>query len=57
LSDDADHGLHGRTDHSVRVSVPTWFSLDDETGIAYLRFRSPDQWGEVAQSEHVELAD
>jgi uncharacterized protein YuzE len=39
------------------MSVPTWFSRDDETGIAYLRFRSPEQWGDVAQSEHVDLAD
>jgi hypothetical protein len=41
----------------MRVRVPSWFSRNDETGIAYLRFRSPEQWGDVAQSEHVDLAD
>ncbi|MEO7980010.1 MAG: DUF2283 domain-containing protein [Sporichthyaceae bacterium] len=39
------------------MAVPTWFSRDDETGIAYLRFRSPEQWGDVARSEHVDVDD
>ena len=39
------------------VSIGTWLRHDDETGIAYLRFRHPDQGRDVARSEHVEVDD
>ena len=38
------------------MTVPTWVSKDDETGIAYLRIRSPVQWA-TSQSEHVDAED
>lgn len=55
MTDDGGEPTQGRPE--FYISMTPWFSRDDETGIAYLQFRSPDQWSEVAQSEHVELAD
>jgi hypothetical protein len=52
-----ERGLtYGLDAEGNRFSFPTWFNRDDGTGIAYLRFRPPEQWGDVAESEHVELA-
>jgi hypothetical protein len=39
------------------VSIGTWLRHDDQTGISYLPFRFPDEGGDIAQSEHVEVDD